>query len=205
MKRLLTLAALAALLTSAGAPGSGRTVHHVGVATTNTNWGTGFNPIAVPKHDPSLGTLQTVTLCFRGAVSRRFQVESLDAEPSTVLLSGLSTAMIWRVPCDPTRVMEVRRMIYPDLQFALAAYDGATDFSGPSGADTLPLPRAMTPVDAIFTAPADIACFVGTGTTTIPVELSFGTQASGPGNLVVQAEAMAMVTGMVIYDYSTGP
>jgi hypothetical protein len=205
MKSLITAAALAAFLTSAGAPGTGRTVHQVGLTTTNTNWGTSFHPIQVPQHDPSLGALQAVTLCFRGATVRRFRVESLDSQPATVQLSGLSSAMVWRHPCATGQALGVRRMIFADQQFDLAAYDGATDFAGPSGADTLPLPRGMHAFDAVLVDPAEIACFVGTNSVTIPVELSFGTNVSGPGNLVVEAQGMATVSGMVIYDYSLGP
>ena len=200
MKKRIAIAT-AALTLVLGTPAlAGRTIHLVDVSTVNTNWGTAFNPIHVPKHDASLGQLQKVFICVRGRVSRQLKVESRDSQPATVGIRHLSSGILFQQPCDPTRTITSTRGVYPDLSLNLTAYDGQTDYGGTSGHDTGIVYRGMGPV-LIDLAGPDIACFTGTGDVEIPVEIQFGSDISGPGNLFVETTSTATIRGVVIYEY----
>lgn len=202
MRTLPVLPALVALALLIGAreTAAGQLVHHVGVADA-TNWGTTAMPIQVPRHDPAQGTLRSVRVCLRGEGMRRVRVESLDAQPSLVTVSDLSSVLLVQRPSNPSELLGSRRLAFPDLSFALGAQDGVLDFAGSAGADSGALRRGLKPIDYLLTDAADLAYFSGNALATVPFSVRFESHLSGPGNLLVETQALATLSGVVIYTY----
>lgn len=164
------------------------------VALQSTNF---MTSVVLPKFDPSLGTLDKVTLKLSGHVEGMAQFESLDADPATVEMELAAEIKLQR-PDLSTLVVTLPLVMTTDN---VTAFDGMIDFGGTSG-KSYPLLTADD-VDSVMTmSMMDLALFTGPGNIMLPVMATGASTGSGAGNLLLQFSTSASANVMVTYDYT---
>ncbi|MCA9728169.1 MAG: choice-of-anchor E domain-containing protein, partial [Candidatus Eisenbacteria bacterium] len=145
---------------------------------TTTNWA---DVASVPKFDPGLGVLTSVTLELAGHVEGSAAFESLDAQAATVTMNLAAEIEIQR-PDLSTLVTVLPLATTVDN---VDAFDGVIDFAGASGRSYDDL--AGDDTDAFYTtAPGDLALFTGQGMIDLPAIATGASSGSGAGNLILQ-------------------
>jgi hypothetical protein len=132
------------------------------VPPQSTNW---TGSVSIPKFNPNLGTLQSITYRLTGRVEGSTRVESLDAAPSVVTTSLQADITLTRP--DLTTIV----VTTPLAQFVdnFTAFDGVIDFDGTSGEARLNI-VAQDQDQAVSPPPAsDLALFTGAGNIVLPV------------------------------------
>ncbi|OWY71265.1 hypothetical protein B7486_11760 [cyanobacterium TDX16] len=164
------------------------------VALQPTNF---MTSVTLPKFDPSLGTLDKITLKLSGHVEGMAQFESLDADPATVDMELAAQIKLQR-PDLSTLVITLPLVMTTDN---VTAFDGLIDFGGTSG-KSYPLLTADD-VDSVMTmSMMDLALFTGPGNIMLPVMATGASTGSGAGNLLLQFSTSASANVMVTYDYT---
>ncbi len=100
--------------------------HDASISLQPTNW---VSSMDVPRFDPALGILTSVTFELTGEVQGSAAVESLDALPSVVDTTYQATLTLTR-PDNSVIVIATPNMAFSD---PLTAFDGVIDFAGTSG------------------------------------------------------------------------
>ena len=193
----LAFCGAAVLATSASAQTS-QQCHTAAIPLTTTNWALS---VSVPKFDPALGTLQSISYSLTGFIEGDARAESLDNQPTVATLQFAGVITLTRP--DMSQIVQV----LPVANFTdpLAAFDGVIDFRGPSGVSHLNVSAMQM---ASFTSPppaSDLALFTGPignpGTITLPVTAVGTSVATGPGNIVSQFTQRARVDVQVCYTF----
>ncbi len=162
-----------------------------------TNWSASAT---VPKFDPALGVLQSVSFELRGDVLGSAAIESLDAQPSTVTTDYQAALTLTR-PDNSLIVVSI-----PTQQFVdnLSAFDGVADFAGTSGVTHGNISTSKTEFVTSSSA-LDLALFTGTsgnpGSIVLPISAAGSSNASGSGNLITQFLTDAGASVTVCYSY----
>jgi hypothetical protein len=165
------------------------------IPVTNTNWSLS---VTLPKFDPALGTLQTVTLTLDGHIEGQAAVESTDASPTTITTMFQANLTLARPD------MSILAVVIPQVtnMANLSPFDGVIDFRGTSG---ITYPNLMQNASQSVTSPppaSDLPLFTGTGTITLPVTAVGTSTAIGSGNVITQFATRASAVVTVVYQFA---
>jgi uncharacterized repeat protein (TIGR01451 family) len=150
---------------------------------------------AVKQFDPRLGQLLSVQIVHAGTITTDISAENTSTVSPTVITGNVSGDLRLTGPGidllnSPSRNVGT---------FRAEAYDGSTDFGGPSG-------RAFGARTANSTRSVELTGeavnpFLGTGDVTLRESAVATSTASGGGNVVVAVNSRASATVQVIYRY----
>ncbi|NEO74368.1 choice-of-anchor E domain-containing protein [Moorena sp. SIO3H5] len=155
-----------------------------------------LTPVINP-FDTSLGTLDAVTIEFNGLMSGDARSESLDAQPATLTwnLEGLFTL----VGPNNTTLFTETATVRDSAE--VAAYDGTTNFEGPSAVSFIGLTGNVSG-EKTFTNDSVFNAFLGTE----PVDFLFSAETisivNGTANIVNAIATKAQGDVKVTYDYT---
>jgi hypothetical protein len=157
-----------------------------------TNWS---ETLELDKWDPAANpgkTLVGVKLTLIGYSEIALENTDSSAKEVTQTISGTITL---KRPDNTNMVV-----VLPGFNVVanLAAYDGVTDYAGPSGV-TYPLQSDQKQEITLFVDPADLALFTGPGTIILPVTASAVSADDAGGNLDKQIATRASATAIVEY------
>lgn len=166
-----------------------------------TNWTTNVD---LPKFDPALGTLNSITFELEGDVGGLARFESLDAA-STTVTTKLSANIRLRRPDLSDLVIST-----PSAQTveSVGAFDGNIDFGGASGRtyDTLAASDFESSMLTAPFSPLDQSLFIGAAEmVTLNVRAVGQSHGAGAGNLLLQFNTLAGADVSVTYDYTPIP
>jgi hypothetical protein len=174
--------------------------HTASTPLLSTNWS---NQVVVPRFDPGLGTLDSVTLELVGHVEGSASAESLDGSPS-VLTFNFSGQFALEHPSGWPAVQNT-----PSLMFNanVDGFDGLIDFRGASGVSFSGLSVDGMPASSATTSdPGLLALYVGPpgnpGNTGLPVHAVGVSTATGNGNLITQFLMQGSAAVNVCYNYT---
>jgi len=190
MKTVLALTILAAV------SHAGEVCHTTSYSSAVTNWTQQF---VVPKHDPALGALQSVTVRLNCVIGGDFGVENVLGFTTQTLESQFTAICALHRP-DGSGMLAVQPRV--GTHMTLGPDDGVLDFAGPSGEFLTGL-NVDRDSHVVLTGAADLALFTGSGQT-IALDLfangaSFTTGNTGPLTMLVNTQAAVTVT--VCYGY----
>jgi LPXTG-motif cell wall-anchored protein len=155
-------------------------------------------PVSVAQFDPTLGELTQVDITADVRINGSIEVENTSPSPVTVTLNLVSVTSLTGPGFGPVEATATTQ----DVTASLTAFDGATDFTGPSSASFSNLTGSGTATVSLVTGTDDLTPFIGNGTVDFPVSTNttFGGQGPG-GNVVVAFENQAAVDLTVVYTY----
>lgn len=176
---------------------SADTIEHVSnIGLTTTNW---VSSVTVPKFDPALGELKSITFVLKAHVESAVKFESLDAAPATVTTTVSGSITLQRP--DMSNILTV--LPFSQQVENVSTFDGTIDFGGTSGRT---YPQVSADNSGSITSPppvSDLALFTGSGEITLPVVATAVAAVSGPGNVIQQINTSASAEIKVIYEYAT--
>ena len=188
-------AAQAATVSFGTSPASTSTLT-TGLQTTNFT-----SSLMLPKFDTTLGTLTSVAIDFAGSVNSTIKFESLDASAATVTGTAAATVTLTR----PNNSLIASAVPTNTRSATEAAFDGAIDFAGASGAVFSNVSGTLTVPTVTLSSVSDLALFSGAGSIILPVIGTGSSTVSGPGNVVSQINTQASGSAFVVYTYSATP
>jgi hypothetical protein len=191
MKSLLALSILAA------AARAGEVCHTTEYPSSITNWS---QTLVVPKHDPALGALQSVTITLGSTLTGSVQAENPSPLPALYEALLRTHAVVWRP--DASEIVRVVPSVASSLQFG--GYDGTLDFAGASGI-TLTGLVATREWHVVLQDPADLALFSAASagdTIALAVHAVSASIATGPGPLIVAFGSTVSARITVCYGYA---
>ena len=153
--------------------------------------------VTFAQFDPTLGTLLDVRVGLTGDVSGSVSVESLEQ-----VASWLTASLPGRITVTGPGggvITSVAPAIF--VSDSLGAFDGTTDYAGPSGAILGGLSDQQSAVAAYRPDATELAQFVGGGSVTLSVGSWAGLNAAGPANLQMLASTDVGATITLQYDY----
>lgn len=164
------------------------------IPLTTTDWS---GTLTLPKFNIP-GTLTGVQVELFGSLVGEVEVESTDAQPSTVT-AKLSAKVALTRPDASLLVVTI-----PDQTWTLeaTAFDGSIDFGGSSGATyslSNPVVRSET---GSFSGVADLALFSGPGSLLLPVSASDMSLTTAAGNIDDSYFSQAGAWARVTYTYA---
>jgi hypothetical protein len=172
------------------------TPQDVTIADSRTGW---VDDAALQQFDPSLGILYSVNISVVSDIEAAAGLENLG--PTGSAFSVGETALVSLDRPDGSALFQSTSET--GVSGNLAAYDGTTDFSGPSGFLDLSLSGVSNP--SIGTeddvAANDLALFTGTGSISLTATSTGTSSLSGPGNLAAELRANAGAQIAVSYTY----
>lgn len=186
---------LGAILASQAAAGTATVQFSDAIALTTTNWN---SSVSIPKFDPTLGTLISITLTLDGRIEGQAAVESSDNSPITIETQFKANITLARPDAS------VLAVVIPQVNNTanLQPFDGTLDFAGPSG-QTYPNLQQSAQQSVTSPPPAsDLALFTGAGNILLPVSAAGTSQAIGSGNVTTQFATKAAATVTVVYLYN---
>ncbi|MBL8860872.1 MAG: choice-of-anchor E domain-containing protein [Planctomycetes bacterium] len=176
---------------------AGEVCHDQAWPSATTNWS---QPCVLPKHDPALGALQSVTVLLRATATVSAQFENLDAFSSPVRLTCSARSTLQRPDASTIVAAEPR----VEGVFNLLAFDGVVDFAGSSGFSVAPTTAGRSEA-VILTSPGDLALFTASApgeSIALQVTAQGGGGAAGPGNLVGVFTTISGAEVSVCYGYA---
>lgn len=209
--RRLPALALAALLLTSALPAVGRAApilstvdYTASIPVTATDWSPGFppsvtNPLVLPRFDPSLGTLRSVTISgdytFENDFSMRF------IAPATITVAATEARLAIERPDKSVLFSATPADVSKQQSFNGPTFPHSVSFP------TLTRKEALSPVT--LTSAADLALFTGTGpgqALGLPaLATSHSTFTSSTGNGDGMVNTRAGVNIMVQYSYTPIP
>lgn len=159
--------------------------------------------LTLPRFDPSLGVLNSISFRLSGTVQGSAQSENtspsagnditLDLSARLQLFRPGSTDLANRLVVSTPGVLNT---------FSASIYDGVTDFAGTSGVTFVGL--SATKVNkTVFSSDADKALFTGLGTIDLPLTAIARSKATGGGSAISVFDTQAR--GEVTVTYNYGP
>ncbi|MBS1825001.1 MAG: PEP-CTERM sorting domain-containing protein [Acidobacteria bacterium] len=166
-------------------------------ALATTNWA---GNVTVPKFDPTLGNLQSVSVTLKGSLDGDIQIESLDAAPTTITSTLLATITLTR-PDTSTIVV-----VIPQVQLIdnVTAFDGNIDFGGGSGRTYANQGGSASSTHVSPPPISDLALFSGVGNIVLPIGAVASSGATGAGNLLALIRTRAGAEVEVTYTFDDG-
>jgi uncharacterized repeat protein (TIGR01451 family) len=149
----------------------------------------------LPQFDPSLGTLQSLTITNAGAITSDIRVENTSNTSGTTITGTVGGNLSLAGP-------GVNLVTSPERNtgsFDASAFDGTLDFAGSSGTDFGP--RTASASRSVQLSGAALAPFLGTGQVAIRESAVATSTASGGGNVLVGVTSSATATVTVTYNY----
>ena len=202
MKRVLplNLMTIMAVITvtiwlSAGSVFAEEIVYEDAVPLTKTDWDT---TISVPKFDTALGELRQIEFVLSGAVDSSAQLESLDAQPTIIVVSMGAVINLHRPDGSPISESVPKA----SKSQPVTGFDGAIDFTGLSGAIFEQLIDINVAETTILSATADLQLFQGSGMIELPIQAQGISSGTGAGNLALSFTTMSSANISVRYIYT---
>ena len=158
-----------------------------------TNW---TYDVSLPRFDPALGVLESVTFTLCGEVYGIASFESLAPASSSISLD-LSASIALDCPGATAELLVEPTMVMVE---SVGPYDGLLDWEGASGrrlgfrADRSENTRS----EVLLT---DLEGYIGKGSIIVPVSANAVSRISGPGNLQSDITTIAEADVTVAYDY----
>jgi len=159
-----------------------------------TNW---TSTVSIPKFNPNLGTLQSISFQLTGNVQGTARAESLDAGPTIVNTSFSANITLTRPDLTPLVVT----LPLANFSDSFTAYDGVLDFAGASGTTHAGINVTDTQSQVSPPPVSDLALFTGAGNIILPVTANGASIATGAGNLITQFQTDAAAGVQVCYVY----
>ncbi|MBL8862619.1 MAG: choice-of-anchor E domain-containing protein [Planctomycetes bacterium] len=159
-----------------------------------TNWG---SSVSVPKFNPNLGQLVSITFRLTGNVQGTARAESLDAAPTIVNTSFQAQITLTR----PDLSALVVTLPVANFSDSFTAFDGAIDFGGTSGITHGNINVSDTQQSVSPPPASDLLLFTGPGNIVLPVSANGSSIATGAGNLITQFTTDAAASVEVCYTY----
>ena len=159
---------------------------------TSTNFSLGK---VANQFDPSLGTLQSITIQHNGTITSEILVENTSTTSTSTITGTVSGNLTLNGPgfTSPLTLSQNAGT------FNAAKYDGNTNFSGPSGQSFGE--KSATGSAFVTLTGAAMTPYIGTGTVTITEDGIASSTASGGGNLVVQLISSGSGSVTITYNY----
>jgi hypothetical protein len=196
MKKIALLAVIAA----AGAAQAAEICYDGSFALARTNWS---DNLVIPKFDPALGTLISVSWSVSGNIEGSAAFESLDASATTIQTALSATIRLQRPDATDLQVIIPVAM----NSDSASAFDGGIDFGGTSGKTYAGL-TASDSGSSSSMSPADLALFTAGflgETISLPVSATGSSTGSGAGNLLLLFNTFAGASAEVCYTYEPIP
>lgn len=149
------------------------------------------------QFNPSLGTLDAIIVSAANTLTSTFAAENLSQAGGLVTMNE-TAFMTVATPGDGGLTASVPTRDW----FDTSAYDGTTDFAGPSGQTDSLGPYFYEPAGAQLTDGTDLAAFTGGGTITLPVATAGTSVVTGPGDLFAELTQQTGGTVSVSYIYT---
>ncbi len=160
------------------------------VADALTGWNT---TVAAAQFNPDLGTLEAVSLTLTGDINSGFAAENLGLVAAPIGMTDTANVVLTLANGTPVSASPIVQ-----TTTTLAAYDGTTDFAGPSGRTATGLTGSQTTTQWISD---NLASFIGTGTIALPVSASAFSAVSGSADLESKIQTLAGATVGISYIY----
>ncbi len=164
-----------------------------------TNWSTPINipSLELPKFDPALGTLNSVTIDYEGIGEFAYKIENIDTATGTTGSNELLVDLTFTPSVAAGGSISVSSGV---LNVNLGVFDGAIDFAGTSGQDFGTTSASDTFSEIITTG---LAAFIGAGNFIIDVAAGSGSDRNlSGGNVLEQTTWLAGARAAVTYDYT---
>jgi hypothetical protein len=197
MRKILTFFVLTIVVMFCASANATTVTYNYSKSMSSTNWTQIFN---VQKFDPSLGSLNSVTIDLGGNLSQTFMFENLDGAGTIQFKNGSTTGCMFEVKYTGGSSLMLMDILNTPT-YSYTAYDGVMDFGGTSGkTDT------VGQVDSffdVFTDLGTLSAFTGTGTISLDAKATGRSywQATG-GNIAVGVSTSAGADVSVTYDYT---
>ncbi|GAX36195.1 choice-of-anchor E domain-containing protein [Nodularia sp. NIES-3585] len=154
--------------------------------------------LSIQKFNPSLGTLNSVTLDFNSLITGEAGFENRGARAARVTVKLAAEVNLTNSDLElspPFPILPVNEQSY-----LVTAYDGVTDFGGTSGR-TLEELIATRSTTKTFNSVPDLAVFTGIGNLDFLYTAIAESTVTGSGNLRFFVDTLAQADLTVIYDY----
>jgi hypothetical protein len=169
----------------------------VTLASQTSGW---IGTASFDQFNPALGTLVDIVLNVGNTVAGTFSAENLESVPASVNMSE-AASMTVGTPGFGTAATAIAA---GGDSLSLGAYDGTSDFAGPSGQSaTIAGPAGSGTSQATLVDGIDLAAFTGTGTIALPVSTSGTSVVTGPSNLLSEITQHTGGTVSVSYVYAS--
>ena len=157
--------------------------------------------LTIPKFNPTLGHLNSITFRLSGAIAGSAQSENTSpSSGNDITLNLISTLQLFR----PGSTDLANRLVVSTpteiRTFTASVFDGVTDFAGSSGATFAGL-GASKVNKAVFTSDADKALFSGVGNIDLPFTAIGKSKASGGAAVISVFDTLARGDVTVTYNY----
>ncbi len=156
--------------------------------------------VQVPQFDQARGALRSVEVELTATTDGALRIENTSissGSTGTVTLGATVTV----ASVDRPAVAVSPSLPVDDGSFSLGVFDGTVDWAGASGMSFPDLMGTDT-VSATFTDPADLAVFIGTGTSAFMVDaVATGSANASGGNIELQFETTATAQISVSYQF----
>jgi hypothetical protein len=169
-------------------------IHSSVIPMQKTDWN---SVITIPRFDPTRGVLERVELVLTGRIEGSVQVESLDKQPSTIVVGMFGNLTLQR----PNGIGLLNAVPQTTRSVDVAAFDTIIDFAGTSGATFNRLIAEDVTDAAVLTSPTDLALFLGDGTLSLTVNTQGRVSGSGAGNLALKYSTLAQAHLAIKYIY----
>lgn len=156
--------------------------------------------LSVPRLDPRLGTLRSVTLRLDARAGGTARFENLNRAPLT-LMQTLCVLFELRRPNFSTLL---QGLPIAHVSQTVAGYDGVTDFGGTSGRTRSDLAAAGV-TELVVTNPNDLLLFTGSGAVDLPLLVRPKPTALGAGDYSQTFSTRSRAELTVLYTYESAP
>lgn len=189
----LRLVCTAAALLLLGAACTAATLQYdYSVPLQRTDWNHSFS---LPKFDPALGTLNSVTITLGANVEGSAQIESLDSEPAVVTTRICAEVEL----TNTTPLLAAIPIVEEVIEFS--AFDEDFDFGGTSGV-TYPQLVASDTQSMTVAAPDDLSTYIGSGHLAFTAAAASNSEVTGSANIAKNLDTFASAVVTIIYDYT---
>lgn len=147
------------------------------------------------QFNPSLGTLQEIDITHAGSITSDIKAENTSTSSGSVITGTVSGNMTLTAP----GVNDKLSISQYAGSFNAAAFDGQIDFQGPSGDDFGQ--KTANGSDNIVLTGSQLTPYIGTGQVQVTEAAQATSNATGGGNIVVNAVSTGQATITVTYKY----
>jgi hypothetical protein len=203
MKKVLIAALIAANSVTASLPPITEVAlptYTASIADSPLDWSTSnIKSVSLPRFDPAIGVLRSVTLTFRldGAVA--VAIENLDNIQRDV---QLDTQVKFTVQSETASVMATTTGVFNVVTTQLAGFDGVSDFQGPSAYVDPDVAFTVGPDTTLLLAGVDnLDYYIGAQPMTLGVTTRSLIYGTFPDNVNVRVSAHGALVASVTYTY----
>jgi hypothetical protein len=159
--------------------------------------------LSVPRFDPNLGTLRTVSLKFDFSGNASVSVENLDNSPRSVEMDIQIKSSLKK---EDNSVLTTSTTLFDLANCQLGAFDGVSDFLGVSSFSNPNIPFGATSFDLFLQSGIDdLSYFIGNQDIVLKAETKSLIYGSYPDNVNVRVFAKGSANIFVVYSYLAAP